>query len=203
MSDEEYEEYRRRAWFEDGVDVEAVLATDLNDGEKRGITERFLMDMKKNLKLRTKKDEETEREIKRVNKALNQLQSYRKVGNLSENTTKAIYYYQQSEKTMYGYDQGEPLQNILAALPKKDRQYINYFLEAPEEERQKILDIVPSYVKRVLQMSWGMEHDPKESLKDYFATHYLPEEEYLFDSPQHHFLEIFHLTFVYTQLFFH
>ena len=173
-----YEEYRRRAWLEDGVDVEAVLATDLNDGEKRGITEQFLMDMKKNLKLRTKKDKETEREIKRVNKELNQLQSYRKVGSLSENTTKAIYYYQQSEKTMYGYDQGEPLQNILAALPKKDRQYINYFLEAPEEERQKILDIVPSYVKRVLQMSWGMEHDPKESLKDYFATHYLPEEEW-------------------------
>ena len=27
-------------------------------------------------------------------------------------------------------------------------------------------------------MSWGMEHDPKESLKDYFATHYLPEEEW-------------------------
>ena len=46
-----YEEYRRRAWLEDGVDVEAVLATDLNDGDKRGITEQFLMDMKKNLKL--------------------------------------------------------------------------------------------------------------------------------------------------------
>ena len=28
-------------------------------------------------------------------------------------------------------------------------------------------------------MSWGMEHDPKESLKDYFTTHYLPEEEWI------------------------
>jgi hypothetical protein len=174
-----YEEYRRRAWFEDHIDIEAVLATDLNEGDSREFSGNLLMDIKKALKLKTKQDEQTEREIKRVNKELNQLQSYRKVGKLSDNATKAIYYYQQSEKTMYGYDQGEPLQNILAALPKKDRQYLNYFLEAPEEERQKILDIVPSYVKRVLQMSWGMEHDPKESLKDYFTTHYLPEEEWI------------------------
>ena len=174
-----YEEYRRRAWFEDHIDIEAVLATDLNEGDSREFSGNLLMDIKKALKLKTKQDEQTEREIKRVNKELNQLQSYRKVGKLSENATKAIYYYQQSEKTMYGYDQGEPLQNILTALPKKDRQYLNYFLEAPEEERQKILDIVPSYVKRVLQMSWGMEYDPKASLKDYFTTHYLPEEEWV------------------------
>lgn len=173
-----YEEYRRRAWFEDHIDVESVIANNLNEGDARGFSGDVLMDIKKALKLKTKQDKQTEWEIKRVNKALNQLQSYRKVGKLSDNATKAIYYYQQSEKTMYGYDQGEPLQNILAALPKKERPYMSYFLEAPEEEREKILEIVPTYVKRVLEMSWGMDYDPKESLKDYFSSHYLPEEEW-------------------------
>ena len=79
---------------------------------------------------------------------------------------------------MYGYDPGEQLTNIMAAMPKKDKEYFKHFLEAPEHERKKILEIAPKYMRRALQNSYGMKVDDKENLADYFSKHYLPGEDW-------------------------
>lgn len=110
---------------------------------------------------------------KTVNKEIEDTQS-KKAFKLNDNAMKAIHYYNESEKTMYGYDEGEPLNNFALALPKKDRMYFRKFLDAPKEEREKIIDIAPRYMKRALQSAYKMKVDKKESLEEYFKSHALP-----------------------------
>lgn len=174
-----YEEYRKRAFTTEFTDVEAFIKEEKKSGDIRKRYSYSVAAKKKKLKLSGKDDEETKAEIDELNDTLNSIQSRRKVRKFGTNATKAIYYYQQSEKTMYGYDPGEPLTNILAALPKKDRQYMKFFLDAPEEERQKILKVVPDYLKRILQASWGYKVDDREDLETYFSQHYLPDENWM------------------------
>lgn len=116
--------------------------------------------------------------LKTVNAEINELTSYRKTFALSENSMKAIEYYNESEKTMQGYDAGEQITNIMSALPKKDKQYFKHFLKAPEEEREEILELAPKYMKRALQSAYGMKVDNKDSLPDYFSKHYLPDDNW-------------------------
>ena len=116
--------------------------------------------------------------LKSANAEINEIVDNRKSFALSENALKAIEYYNESEKTMYGYDPGEQLTNIMAAMPKKDKEYFKHFLEAPEHERKKILEIAPKYMKRALQNAYGMKVDEKEDLAEYFSKHYLPSEDW-------------------------
>lgn len=97
---------------------------------------------------------------------------------LTDNVVKAIQYYNESEQTMYGYDKGDPITNLLAAMPKKDRDYFNLFVNAPEEERMKILELVPKYMRRPLMISWGMKPEEKPSLLAYFKNHALPDADW-------------------------
>jgi hypothetical protein len=80
---------------------------------------------------------------------------------------------------MYGYEPGDSLVDIMSALPKKERQYFKHFVDAPEEEKKKILRIAPSYLRRALQSSWGMPVDKKPSLDEYFRTHGLPDASWI------------------------
>ena len=101
-----------------------------------------------------------------------------KVFKTSENAQKAIEYYNAAKKTMYGYEQGDPITNFMAALPAKDKKYFRGFMEAPEEEREKILDIAPDYMKRALQAIYRKNVDKKEDLEDFFGDHFLPGEQW-------------------------
>lgn len=109
-----------------------------------------------------------------TNNQINEILNNRKSFALSENAIKAIEYYNASESTMYGYDPGEPITNIMSAMPKEDREYFKSFLEAPKHERKKIMQIAPKYMKRALQNAYGMKVDDKEDLNEYFSEHYLP-----------------------------
>ena len=114
-----------------------------------------------------------------INREISELQGQRKVTKIPLNAMKAIDYKQRAEKTMYGYNPGDSLVNIMSALPKKDRQYFKHFVDAPEEEKQKILRIAPSYLRRALQTSWGMPVDRKPSLQEYFQHHALPDADWI------------------------
>ena len=115
---------------------------------------------------------------KTVNTKINEYKDYKRAFNIPKNAMKAIEYYNKSEATMYGYDPGEPLTNIISALPKADRKYFREFISAPKKERKKILEITPKYMRRALQSAYGMQVDNKESLESYFKEHYLPSEDW-------------------------
>ena len=142
------------------------------------INEHFKNSYDKKLGKLKSKAREKRKDVTKVNKEINELSSYRSISTLPPLAAKAIEYKQLAEKTMYGYDPGEPLTNLLSALPKKDRDRMKYFLNAPKAERKRLLEIVPEYVKRPLQAAYGMKVDKKPTLTEYFKNHQLPDENW-------------------------
>ena len=190
-----YNKYKELAKKEDNFDVDKYLENNEQSGEDNKKRKQELNDYKKKVKLdyenrkdynfkyggKPKYEEEgadKKQIIKAINKELSELSNQRKIEKIPLNAIKAVTYKQNSEKTMYAYEPGDDIRNIMAALPKKERQYYSKLVKAPEEEKKKILRIAPSYLRRALQSSWGMKVDEKPSLEEYFSKHALPEQNW-------------------------
>ena len=190
-----YEKYKEKALKEDHIDVEKLEGSKEIQGIYNKNKTRELKEFKKIVKLDYKHrkqfdfkygapetldmDADAKSIIKSINQELTKIQSDRSVERVPENVVKAVSYKQQADQTMYGYQMGDPLSNLMTALPKKERQYFKYFMKAPEEEKDEILRIAPSYLRRGLQQAWGMEVDEKPSLQEYFQTHGLPDASWI------------------------
>lgn len=193
-----YVKYRRlyewaadKALEEEGVDVRKLLAEQKAEGELREAEREYLEDLKRRLVVGDEDERlaaqeeardlgfEGENLIKAINQRIKELANSREAMPIGPWTARALMYYQMSERTMYGYDPGEPLANFLAALPKKDREYLVPFIQAPEEERDRILEVTPPYIRRVLQAAWGLPVEPKPDLVTYFTQHGLPEPDWI------------------------
>lgn len=190
-----YEQYKTKAKKEDHFDVETFIKSKEYNGVTNKLRQQELIDYKRKVKLDFKhrdrynfkygKPKYTENKMDKkqtvsaINKEIAELQGQRKVTKLPKNALKAIEFKQAADQTMYGYNPGDSLVNIMTALPKKERQYFKHFMDAPEEEKQKILRIAPSYLRRALQSTWGMKVDEKPSLNEYFQTHGLPDASWV------------------------
>lgn len=188
-------QYKQKAKKEDHFDVDTFAGSKEAQGVMNSRRQRELNDFKKKVKLDFKHrdrynfkygepkyvDMEADKKtiISQINQELSELQNQRKVTKVPENALKAIQYQQMADKTMYGYEPGDSLVNIMSALPKKERQYFKHFMDAPEEEKEKILRIAPSYLRRALQSTWGMHVDRKPTLQEYFQQHGLPDANWV------------------------
>lgn len=190
-----YEKYKQKAMSEDHFDVDKFMESEESEGVWNKLKVRELTDFKKTVKLDFKnrnrynfkygdpkyvdKKMTYEDTVSAINKEISELQSDREVIKLPSNALLAIDYKQQAKQTMYGFEPGDSLVNIMTALPKKERQYFKHFMNAPEEEKEKILRIAPSYLRRALQSSWGMTVDRKPTLDEYFQSHALPDADWI------------------------
>ena len=189
-----YNQYKDLAKKKDHFDVDAYIEKQEKKGEDNKGRQQELNNYKRLVKLDFKhrgnynfkygepkyeeKGQSKKEVVRAINRELAEISNDRKVEKLPLNAIKAISYKQAAERTMYGYDPGDDVRNIMAALPKKDRQYYSKLVEAPDEEKQKILRIAPSYLRRALQASWGMHVDEKPELTEYFKHHALPGENW-------------------------
>lgn len=171
-----YEQAADEALKREGFDVRAYVKRNQMEGDARKTRTYKLQQEKRQLMLDGKSESER---MKEINQELNELQNTRKAEKITPIAAQAIQFYQESERTMYAYDPGDPLENILSALPRKDRLYFNKFLNAPEEERDDILEIVPGYVRRALQSMWGLSVDEKPELEEYFTHYNLPNADWM------------------------
>ena len=190
-----YNQYKELAKKKDHFDVDAYIERQEQKGEDNKARTQELNNYKRLVKLDFKhrgnynfkygepkyeeKGQSKKEVVRAINRELAEISNDRKVEKLPLNAIKAISYKQAAERTMYGYDPGDDVRNIMAALPKKERQYYSKLVEAPEEEKQKILRIAPSYLRRALQASWGMHVDEKPELTEYFKNHALPDENWV------------------------
>ena len=190
-----YEQYKMKAKKENNFDVESFIKSKEYKGVSNKLRQQELTDYKRKVKLDfkhrdrynfkygkpkyTESSMDKKQTINAINKEIAELQGQRKVTKLPSNALKAIEYKQAADQTMYAYEPGDSLVNIMTALPKKERQYFKHFMDAPEEEKQKILRIAPSYLRRALQSTWGMTVDKKPSLNEYFQTHGLPDASWI------------------------
>lgn len=190
-----YEQYKLKAQREDNFDVEKYITNKEFQGQKNKERQKELQDYKRFFKLDFEHrsrynfkygkpkyaDSRMDKKelVSAINKEISELQSNRKVEKVPLNAIKAIEYKQRMEKTMFAYEPGDSLVNIMSALPKKERQYFKHFMNAPEEEKDKILRIAPSYLRRALQSAWHRKVDEKPTLDEYFTQHALPNENWV------------------------
>lgn len=190
-----YNKYKTKALKEDHFDVDKFMESKEVQGVSNKLKQQELTDYKRKVKLDFKhrdrynfkygepkyveKGMDYKSTISAINKEIAEIQGQRKVTKVPKNALLAIDFKQRAEKTMYGYEPGDSLVDIMSALPKKERQYFKHFMDAPEEEKEKILRIAPSYLRRALQSTWGMPVDKKPSLNKYFQTHGLPDASWI------------------------
>lgn len=184
-----FDRYSDAAVKQEGVDPREIIAKNKRDGDYRKYEINKLEDVKRNLHNETISFKNAKKIARydgndigelesHINKRLNNLKNHRDADPITPLAAQAIMYYNESEKTAYGYDPGDPVQNVLAALNRKERKYFMPFLEAPEEERDQILRIAPSYMKRALQSAYGRRVDEKVDIQQYFSEHFLPGDDW-------------------------
>lgn len=183
-------QYRELAIKRENVDPLEIIEKRKEQGEWKEKRSKELERVKRKIKTEnisleeakeiTKNEDATSLEDveKSINKQLSAIKNFRSADAITPLAAQAVMYYNESEKTSYGYDAGEPIQNILSALNRKERKYLMPFIEAPEEEREEILKVAPSYMKRALQSTYGLKVDDKKPLDEYFKDHFLPDEDW-------------------------
>ena len=90
-------------------------------------------------------------------------------------TKSAVAYKKAMESTIYGLSEGATKDEILAAVPDQYKDYFQSFMNVTDKsEQKKILSYLPEYMKRPLQLAWGMELSEVDSNRKYFKNHKLP-----------------------------
>jgi len=80
-----------------------------------------------------------------------------------------------SKRTMYGADlDSKSISQLAASIPKRKRDHFKAMIEAPEEERGRILSTAGRLERRIYEAAWGMPVERKPDLVNYFTRHELP-----------------------------
>jgi hypothetical protein len=90
-------------------------------------------------------------------------------------TKSAVAYKKAMESTIYGLSETATKDEILAAVPDQYKDYFQSFMNVTDKsEQKKILSYLPDYMKRPLQLAWGMDLSDVDSNMQYFRSHKLP-----------------------------
>lgn len=88
----------------------------------------------------------------------------------------AAQFSQAARRTMYGADiYGSSVDTLSLAIPRRKREHFKAMINAPEEERARILSTAPRLERRIYQAAWGMPVEEKPDLVEYFSRHELPD----------------------------
>ena len=166
---------KTRSWIKahQHHDIGTTIDRYAREGEERKRRIQVLKSEKRNLIVHGGKREHADR-IREINAEIHELQSYRRQLALSREDVLALQYKNLASQTLYGAERGGPLQNVLMAMPAKEREFFQAFLKAPGPEREQILRLVPRNERRFLESAWGMKSDERPTLESYFQGHYLP-----------------------------
>ncbi|MEY4332306.1 MAG: hypothetical protein RLZZ196_1044, partial [Bacteroidota bacterium] len=88
----------------------------------------------------------------------------------------AAQFKQAAKRTMYGADiYGSSVDTLSLAIPKRKREHFKEMINAPVEERERILSTAPRLERRIYEAAWGMKVEEKPDLAEYFSRHELPD----------------------------
>lgn len=177
------EKEARKARIEDLLEAKRLLYRSAGDVDLNRLIEEY------NIILLPEEEGEQEldkreRLVRRIRRSINaelellQQAPPDRTAELPPHARRALQYYRLMKQTMYGYEPGEPLQNYLAALPKKERRYFPYFLKMPEEEYEKLKEVAPDWLLWGLAPMRGEAPPEKPDLREYFEHHFLPDESW-------------------------
>lgn len=168
------EHYARKAKYTEGTDIAAIEKEAEDKKIRVSRTRRQLEAAKRQFKTWSSTLETGARIAKDANRSLNEIMADREIIGLGPNGIKALQYKQMAASTMAGVDPFGPMVNLMRAVPARERDFLPYFLNAPIKERDRILELVPDGLRRVLKARWGMGTRDKPSMENFFRKHYLP-----------------------------
>lgn len=88
----------------------------------------------------------------------------------------ASQFEQAAKRTMYGADiYGASLDTLSLSIPKRKREHFSQMINAPEEERERILSTAGRLERRIFQAAWNRPVEEKPDLVEYFKRHELPD----------------------------
>lgn len=95
----------------------------------------------------------------------------------------ANQYIMASKRTMYGANieaigtnaYGTDIESLSLAIPKRKREHFKAMIQAPPEERERILSTAGRLERRIYQAAWGMDVEKRPELEEYFTRHELPD----------------------------
>ena len=94
----------------------------------------------------------------------------------SGDTQGAAQFKQAAQRTMYGADiYGSSVDTLSLAIPKRKREHFKEMINAPVQERERILSTAPRLERRFYEAAWGMKVEEKPDLVEHFSRHELPD----------------------------
>ena len=168
-----YEAAARKAALIEGTDIKGIFKEIDKNKEKVAKLKRKA---EKLLKKYDEGDSEYKNEMAKIQRKIDSLQeSGNNMFKGGKYTKSAVAYKKAMESTIYGLSEGATKDEILAAVPDQYKDYFQKFMDVRDpKERKKILEYMPDYLKRPLQLAWGMKLSDVESNRKYFKTHKLP-----------------------------
>ncbi len=95
------------------------------------------------------------------------------------NSASAATFKSAAKRTMYGADiENGSLDTLSLAVPKRKREHFKAMINAPEDERERILSTAGRLERRIYEAAWGMPVEEKPDLAEYFSRHELPDESW-------------------------
>jgi hypothetical protein len=167
-----YEKARQEAIAREGVDVaEIIKARDTQKRENKR-DKQMLAGFKKWLKM--DQSTESKRLIKQSNQELNAISEGNALLQLGPYSMLALNYEMKARSTIYGLDAGSDVSTIYGALPPKEREFYQYFMNAKGAERDKILKLIPKNERKFFASKWGVKAEKEPTMEEYFKKHGLP-----------------------------
>ena len=168
-----YEAAARKAALIEGTDIKGIFKELDKNKEKIAKLKRKA---EKLLEKHDEGDSEYKNEMAKIQRKIDSLQE---AGNNmfvgGKYTKSAVAYKKAMESTIYGLKEGATKDEILAAIPDQYKDYFQKFMDVRDpKERKKILEYMPDYLQRPLQLAWGMKMNDVESNRKYFKSHKLP-----------------------------
>lgn len=120
---------------------------------------------------------------KEINQELTLIQDDKDQLVLPEEVLQALKYKEQRDTTLYSIDPYGDRMELVKAFPYKDKWFVDSFINAGEEERKKILELVPENERRIYKAIWGMGLDQQKPLEEYFKNYKLPDKNWIGWSP--------------------
>ena len=84
---------------------------------------------------------------------------------------------------MYGADLRGDVGDMVAAVSDRKRPYFQAMLNAPKDERSRILSTAGRLERRLFQSAWGMDVEARPELGEYFSDRELPGQDWAGWSP--------------------
>jgi hypothetical protein len=102
----------------------------------------------------------------------------RQYANLGPATANALAFRRSIKQTMYGADVYGDVMDLASAIPKRKRDHFMEFINAPLDERPRILSTAPRLERRIYEARWGMKVERRPDLVSYFSGHELPSTDW-------------------------